>query len=224
MSNYPNPVLPLNSEIPDFWLPDYRGAIIPRDHLTMGAQAVLIMFICNHSPYVKHIREVIKKLASEYQTRGVNIAAINSNDITLSPQDCPEKMSEEAKLHNYPFYYLFDGTQEVAKAFGVVFMPHFFIFNKNGHLVYQGQMDESRPGNGVPVTGALLRDALNSVVKHKKIKTSQTDTFPGCAIKWHDDTLPAYVQEYQRYLSTKDKTSTDQELCCERYLERTKIV
>ena len=116
--------LPLGSELPDFWLPDINGVIVPKE-LLIGGPASLVVFMCNHSPYVKHIREVLVKVIWEYQQRGISVVAINPNDINLSPEDCPNRMKEEAGLYGYTFPYLFDGTQSVARSFNVLFTPDF---------------------------------------------------------------------------------------------------
>lgn len=183
--------LPIGSDLPDFWLPDIEGTIVPRDRL-LGAPAILVIFMCNHSPFVKHIREVLIRLTWEYQQRGVVTVAINSNDITQSPEDSPAKMKEESKLYRYSFSYLFDGTQEVAKSFRAGFTPDFFIFNKKGKLSYHGQMDDSRPGNGKPVTGKDLRDALNAILADQKLDILQKPG-SGTLIKWKIGNEPHYL-------------------------------
>ncbi|MFP4681287.1 MAG: thioredoxin family protein [Chitinispirillaceae bacterium] len=183
--------LPPGSELPDFWLPDVDGSIVARDHLE-GAPATLVVFMCNHSPFVIHIREVLIKLIREFQQKGVKAVAINSNDISLCPQDAPVVMREESRRCSYSFPYLFDGTQEVAEAFGVVFMPDFFVFSRKGRLVYHGQMDPSRPGNGVPVTGGALRGALEEVLQGRTPPDTQTES-TGCAVQWKKGRIPDYV-------------------------------
>ena len=175
-------VLPLGSDLPDFWLPDTEGVIIPKDHL-MGAPAVLVVFMCNHSHYVKHVREVMVKMIREFQQRGVAAVAINSNDIEQFPDDCPDRMKEDARNYGYTFPYLFDGTQDVARMFKVSCTPDFFVFNKEGKLIYHGQMDDSRPDNSKPVTGNDIREALNSTLTGQSPLIVQKPS-SGCSIKW----------------------------------------
>lgn len=207
--NQASPVLPPGSKMPDFWLPDFRGTIIPGEQLFMGASSVLIIFMCNHSLFVKHIREVLIKLVCEYQVRGVKTAAINSNDIKKSPQDSPENMKREARIYNYPFHYLFDGTQEVARNFGVVYLPDFFVFSRGGKLIYHGSMDESRPGNNIPVTGNLLRNALNCALEGKEPEKS-CHCATGCRVLWREGNIPFYV----------NASSEDQDgFCCDGCIE-----
>lgn len=174
--------LPLGSELPDFWLPDINGVIVPKE-LLIGGPASLVVFMCNHSPYVKHIREVLVKVIWEYQQRGISVVAINPNDINLSPEDCPNRMKEEARLYGYTFPYLFDGTQSVARSFNVLFTPDFFVFDREGKLAYHGQMDDSRPENNLPVTGKDLRDALNAAILGEKPPSIQKPS-SGSVIRW----------------------------------------
>ncbi|MFW6245400.1 MAG: thioredoxin family protein [Fibrobacterota bacterium] len=188
-------ILPLGSELPDFWLPDVDGTIVASDHL-FKAPAVLVVFMCNHSPFVIHLREVLVKLVREFQQKGVRVVAINPNDITLSPQDAPVLMKEESCRFGYTFPYLFDGTQEVARTFRVAYMPDFFVFNRGGKLVYHGQMDESRPGNGTPVTAASLREALEDVLRGKAPETAQKKS-EGCAVQWREGRR--YASFYRPY-------------------------
>ena len=152
---------------------------------------MLVVFMCNHSLYVKHIREVIVKIIREYQQRGVAAIAINSNDIEQFHDDCPDRMKEDARIYGYSFPYLFDGTQDVARMFRVSCTPDFFVFNKEGKLVYHGQMDDSRPGNNIPVTGKDLSAALDAVLEGKKVSDMQRPSM-GCNIKWKESNQPDY--------------------------------
>lgn len=160
----------LGSTLPDFGLPDIDGNLVLSDHL-LGASAILVTFICNHSSYVKHIREVLVKLIRELQQYGIKAVGINSNDIEISPEDRPDRMKEDALTFGYTFPYLFDATQLVARKFKVNCTPDFLVYSKEGLLTYHGQMDDSRPGNGMPVTGKDLRNALQATLKGEKILT-----------------------------------------------------
>ncbi len=203
-------ILPLGSELPDFWLPDVDGTIIARDHLA-AAPATLVVFMCNHSPYVKHLREVLVKLAREFQFKGVKVVAINPNDIRRSPLDAPVMMKEESRLYGYTFPYLFDGTQEVAKSFGVVYLPDFFIFNRNARLVYHGQMDDSRPGNGLPVTGSSLRAALQDALQSKDPPLPHIQSM-GCTVQWKGE-IPFHVESH--FMSSEIHSGQGVQACCE---------
>lgn len=158
----------LGSDLPDFGLPDIEGNFVLRDHL-LGASAILVAFICNQCSYVKHIREVMVKLIREYQAYGIKAVGINSNDIEISPDDRPDRMKEDSRIYGYTFPYLFDATQIVAKKFRVNCTPDFFVYSKDGKLTYHGQLDDSRPGNGRPVTGKDLRQALQATLENHQI-------------------------------------------------------
>jgi peroxiredoxin len=181
-------ILPLGSDLPDFWLPDIEGIIVPKDRL-LGSSAILVIFMCNHSRYLKHLREVLIRLIFEFQQRGVAVVAINSEDIIQFPDDCPDRMKEDASLYGYSFPYLFDGTQQVARLFGVSAIPDFFIFDKVGKLVYHGQMDDSRPDNDKPVTGKDIRRALDAVLSGKRPLLIQKQT-SGSFLKWKTSNEP----------------------------------
>ena len=179
----PSAMIPLGSEAPDFRLPD---AVSGRE-LSLGEMksdvATVVMFICNHCPYVKHIQRGLVELAGDYAPRGVSFVAINSNDVENYPDDSPERMKETAEEKGYPFPYLFDGTQEVAKAYDAACTPDFFVYDKNMRCLYRGQLDDSRPGNGKPVTGADMRKALDAVAAGEEIAWEQVPSV-GCNIKW----------------------------------------
>ncbi|KAJ0969420.1 hypothetical protein J5N97_022297 [Dioscorea zingiberensis] len=150
--------------------------------------ALLVMFICNHCPFVKHLKKDIVKLTSFYMGKGLGVVAISSNSIDTHPQDGPEFMAEDAKLFNYPFPYLFDETQDVARAFGAVCTPEFFLFKKDGRrpfeLFYHGQFDDSRPNSNIPVTGRDLSLAIDCVLSGQHLSIAQKPSI-GCSIKWH---------------------------------------
>lgn len=148
--------------------------------------ATVIMFICNHCPYVKHIRGQLAALANDYQAKGVSFIAINSNDANAYPEDSPDNMRIEVQSQGYSFPYLFDATQEVAKAYGAACTPDFFVFDKDLACVYRGQLDDSRPGNNIAVSGQDLRAALDSVMANKPVSDNQKPSV-GCNIKWKSD-------------------------------------
>ncbi|XP_021601004.1 uncharacterized protein LOC110606489 isoform X2 [Manihot esculenta] len=150
--------------------------------------ALLVMFICNHCPFVKHLKKDIVKLSNFYMKKGLAVVAISSNSVVTHPQDGPVFMAEEAKMFNYPFPYLYDESQEVARNFGAVSTPEFFLFKKDGRrpfeLVYHGQFDDSRPSNNVPVTGRDLSLAIDCVLSGQPVSSVQKPSV-GCSIKWH---------------------------------------
>jgi peroxiredoxin len=190
MAVTPSTMLPLGTKVPQFRLRDPQGKWVSSDDFK-AAPALLVAFICNHCPFVKHIRSEFAELAREYKARGVGIVGINSNDLVASPDDRPEKMAEEAKQIGYVFPYLFDETQEVAKAYRAACTPDLFLFDRKGLLVYRGQFDGSRPGNGTPVTGEDLRSALDTVLTGDVVPTDQKPSI-GCNIKWRNGNAPDY--------------------------------
>lgn len=175
-------LLSLGEEAPDFALPNLDGKAV---HLAdfKGKAATLVMFVCNHCPYVIHVRHGIARLADDYLPKNVGFLAINSNDVENYPDDNPAKMKTFAKGAGWKFPYLFDETQEVAKAYHAACTPDFFLFDKNHKLVYRGQLDESCPGNNMPVTGKDLRHALDCVLAGKPVPEKQFPSM-GCNIKW----------------------------------------
>src|SRR5271157_3085312 len=190
MSLTPSTMLALGTSAPDFRLPDTRGhTVSPADF--KSAPALLVLFICNHCPYVKHIRSGLADLGREYQKRAVAIVAINSNDAENYPEDSPERMKQEVKTAGYVFPYLYDDAQSAAKAYRAACTPDIFLFDKNRRLVYRGQFDDSRPGNGRPVTGRDLRAALDAVLAGKPVPEPQTASM-GCNIKWKAGNAPDY--------------------------------
>lgn len=163
MAETASSMLPLGTSAPDFSLPDPSGKLVSLNDFK-DARALLVAFICNHCPYVKHIQKQFASLAKEYQARGVGVVAINSNDVESYPEDRPEKMAEEIKQAGYTFPYLYDESQQVAKAYRAACTPDLYLFDRDYRLVYRGQFDDSRPGNARPVSGADLRTALDAVL------------------------------------------------------------
>jgi peroxiredoxin len=190
MALTPSTMLPLGTAAPDFQLPDTNGKTISLADFK-GAQALLVVFMCNHCPYVIHIRAGLAQLANDYSPRGVGIAGINSNDAKNYPDDSPAKMKAEVKNAGYIFPYLYDETQAVAKSYRAACTPDFFLFDRGRRLVYRGQFDASRPGNGIPVTGKDLRAALDAVLAGKPTSEFQTPSI-GCNIKWKAENEPDY--------------------------------
>lgn len=176
-------MLPLGTEAPDFSLPDtVSGKTIRFDDIASD-KATVVMFICNHCPYVIHVNPEIVKLANDYREKGVGFVAISSNDVENYPADSPEKMKQVAVSEGYPFPYLYDETQEVAKAYDAACTPDFYVFDKNKKLAYRGRLDESRPNSGKPLTGKDLRSALDAVLEGRSPDESQYPS-AGCNIKW----------------------------------------
>ncbi|MDP1614857.1 MAG: thioredoxin family protein [Methylococcales bacterium] len=176
-------MLTLGTAAPHFCLEDVQsGEMIALD-AEPGVKASVIMFICNHCPYVKHVISGIVDLAREYQAKGIRFIAINSNDASQYPDDSPENMKRLAKADQYPFPYLFDATQEVARAYQAACTPDFYVFDEALSLVYRGQLDDSRPGNKIPVTGASIRQALDEVLANRPVPVEQKPSL-GCNIKW----------------------------------------
>lgn len=182
----------LGMTAPDFELPDFNGRVYSLKDFD-GAPALLIMFICNHCPYVKHIQSELVKFCKEYQEKGVAIVAINSNDFNAYPEDSPQKMREVASQFGYTFPYLVDESQQVAKAYRAACTPDFFLFDKERKLVYRGQFDDSRPKmeNPLPVTGKDLREAVESVLSGRLVSPIQKPSM-GCNIKWKPGNEPDY--------------------------------
>lgn len=186
MARTPSTMLPLGTVAPAFTLPDVvTGKNLSLQELKSD-KATLIMFICNHCPYVKHIQSPLVALAKEYQAQGIAVIAISSNDVVEYPDDSPEKMKEVAERLGYPFPYLYDESQEVAKAYQAACTPDFYIFDKNLRCVYRGQLDDSRPQNGVPVTGKDIRAALDAILLNQPVDDEQKPSL-GCNIKWKNN-------------------------------------
>lgn len=191
MALTPSTMLPLGTKAPDFSLPDTEGNTVSLSDFK-GKKALLVMFICNHCPYVKHVREELAKLGKECEAKDVGVVAINSNDVDNYPEDSPEKMAQEKQHFGYTFPYLYDETQEVAKAYSAACTPDFFLFGQDHKLVYRGQFDDSRPGNDIPVTGNDLREAIDKVLDGDTISMKQKPSM-GCNIKWKPGNAPGYA-------------------------------
>ena len=183
-------MLPLGSMAPDFRLPDTNGKMVALSDFK-GKPALLVMFICNHCPYVKHIQLGLAQLARDYLPRGVAIVGISSNDVANYPADSPAEMAKEVKSAGYVFPYLYDEIQAVAKAYRAACTPDFYVFDKDRRLVYRGQFDDSRPGSGFLVTGQDLRAALDAVLAGQPVSLSQKPSL-GCNIKWKAGNEPEY--------------------------------
>ncbi len=195
MAQTSSTMAPMGMKAPAFRLPDTAGKIVSLDDFR-SAPVLLVAFICTHCPFVKHIRSHFAQLAREYQKRGVAVVAISSNDVAAWPDDSPEKMAEEAMSAGYTFPYLFDETQEVAKAYRAACTPDFYVFDRERRLVSRGQMDDSRPSTSVPVTGSDLRKALDAALEGRSVSSDQKPSV-GCNIKWKTGNEPEYygVQE-----------------------------
>lgn len=183
MARTPSNMLPLGTIAPGFNLPDTITDKMVSLGQIKGLNGTLIMFICNHCPFVKHVNSTITQLATNYQAKGIAFIAISSNDVVNYPQDAPELMKQTALTENYSFPYLFDESQEVAKAYEAACTPDFYLFDNTLRLAYRGQLDDSRPGNGIPSTGLDLSNAMEALLNNKPINPVQKPSI-GCNIKW----------------------------------------
>lgn len=185
-------MLPLGTPAPDFRLPDPEGRMYALNDFQQSP-VLLVMFLCNHCPYVKHIRHELAALVREYQARGVAAVGINANDVSAYPEDSPERMAEEVRAVGYTFPYLYDASQEVAKAYRAACTPDFFVFDRERRLFYRGQFDDSRPRveHPLPVTGADLRAALDAALAGKPPPEIQKPSL-GCNTKWKPGNEPDY--------------------------------
>ncbi|MGI9189012.1 MAG: thioredoxin family protein [Longimicrobiaceae bacterium] len=190
MARTASTMLPLGTPAPDFRLPDTEGKTVALDDFA-DAPALLVMFICNHCPFVQHVRDELARLGRDYRPRGAAIVAISSNDAEAYPQDGPDAMRREKEAVGYTFPYLYDESQEVAKAYGAACTPDFYLFDEDRRLVYRGQLDASRPGNALPVTGEDLRAALEATLAGAAANPNQVPSI-GCNIKWKPGNEPAY--------------------------------
>lgn len=183
MAATPSTMLPLGTRIPDFSLPNAVDGreVSPKDN--EGSVALVVMFICNHCPFVKHVLQELGALARDYLPKRIGFMAINSNDVLAYPDDAPERMKELAQAEGWSFPFVYDETQEVAKAFQAACTPDFYVFDAQHKLVYRGQLDDSRPGNGVPVTGRDIRAALDAIIAGRDVPKDQKPSI-GCNIKW----------------------------------------
>ena len=185
-------MLALGTEAPDFALPDVSTGRTVRRSDFDDEKALLVMFICRHCPYVRHVRSALADLGRDYQDQEIGIVAIGSNDPAAYPEDAPESLAEEAREAGYTFPYLFDETQEVARAYTAACTPDFFLFGPDRRLVYRGQLDSSRPGGSVPVTGEDLRAAIDAVLADQPVSEDQRPSV-GCTIKWRPGNEPEYA-------------------------------
>ncbi len=183
-------MLPLGTRAPDFQLPDTNGNIVSLSDFE-AVPALLVIFMCNHCPFVKHVLDGMIELIKEYQDKGVAVVGINSNDVENFAEDAPEMMAEIATQKGFSFPYLYDEIQQVARAYHAACTPDFFLFDKDRKLFYRGQMDDSRPGNGIAVTGADLRTALDALLQNKQPPSGQKPSM-GCNIKWKSGNEPDY--------------------------------
>jgi len=186
----PSTMLPLGTEAPDFSLVNVDGRTVSRTDFA-DAPALLVIFMCNHCPYVKHLADAIAGFTSQYMAKGLAVVGINSNDVANYPADSPEQMVAEAETRGYRFPYLYDDTQEVAKAYRAACTPDFYLFDGQRRLVYRGQFDASRPDSGIPITGADLRAAVDAVLAGGKPSAEQRPSI-GCNIKWKPGNEPDY--------------------------------
>ncbi len=190
MVRTPSTMLPLGTEAPDFSLPSQEGTSVSLADFA-DAPAIVVAFVCNHCPFVKHLADEFAAFGNEYKDKGVAVVAISSNDVKNYPDDSPEKMQAEAKARGYEFPYLYDESQEVAKAYAAACTPDFYVFDKDRRLVYRGQFDASRPDSGIPVTGEDLRAAVDAVLAGNQPPAEQYPSI-GCNIKWKPGNEPDY--------------------------------
>jgi peroxiredoxin len=181
---------PLGTRAPDFSLPNIDGKTVRLADFS-DRRGLLVIFMCNHCPFVVHLRSALAAFATEFQAKGMGVVGINANDVSSHPDDSPQRMADEAKSAGYTFPYLFDETQEVAKAYGAACTPDFFLFDSSGRLAYRGQFDDSRPGNGKAITGADLRTACEAVLSGQPAPHTQKASI-GCNIKWKAANAPEY--------------------------------
>jgi len=191
MVRTPSTMLPLGTSAPDFSLMNVDGRIVSLKDFD-DAPALLVIFMCNHCPYVVHVADHLAQLAQEYMARGLAVVGINSNDVAGYPADSPEQMVAEAEARGYAFPYLYDETQEVAQAYQAACTPDLFVFDKKMKLAYRGQLDSSRPDSGIPITGQDLRAALDAVLAGQAPRVDQTPSL-GCNIKWKPGNEPGYL-------------------------------
>jgi len=190
MALTPSTMLELGTPAPDFRLPNTEGRLLTLNDF-QGSKALLIIFMCNHCPYVKHLRAALAEFAREFQPQGLAVIAINANDAAKYPDDSPEKMVDEVAEAGYTFPYLFDESQKTAKAYRAACTPDFFLFDAQRRLVYRGQFDDRRPGNNIPVTGKDMRAAVNATLAGKPVSADQNPSI-GCNIKWKPGNEPEY--------------------------------
>lgn len=176
-------MIPLETQAPKFKLKDTNSNFEYSFDELKGTKGTLVFFICNHCPFVIHVIDEIIRIANDYRVQGIGIIAISSNDVSKYPQDGPKYMTEFAFNHKIEFPYLYDENQEVAKAFNAACTPDFFLFDAQDKLFYRGQLDDSRPGNGIPLSGSDLRNAIDAIIYNRNLKSPQKPSI-GCNIKW----------------------------------------
>ncbi|NNE55544.1 MAG: thioredoxin family protein [Flavobacteriales bacterium] len=184
MARTPTTQIDLGFKAPNFSLPDVTSGKDISFSDVKGERGTLVMFICNHCPFVIHVKDELVRLANDYRSKGFGFVAISSNDVVNYPQDSPEKMKEFAKLAQFPFPYLYDETQEVAKAYDAACTPDFSLFDREDVCVYRGQLDDSRPGNGEPVDGHSLREVFDLMLNGSPVPQEGQRPSIGCNIKW----------------------------------------
>ena len=190
MSETPSRMIELGTTAPDFFLPDTVSGQKVSLKTFGGKKAVLVMFICPHCPFVKHVQNELASLGRDYAEREVGIVAISSNDAESYPEDSPPRLKEMAERLAFSFPFCYDENQEIARAYGAACTPDFFLFDASRRLVYRGQLDDSRPGNGVPVTGIDLRRAMDAVLANLPVNANQKPSI-GCNIKWKPGNEPS---------------------------------
>ena len=183
MSDTASTMIPLETPAPEFRLKDTNSNYHYSFNDLKGSKGTLVIFMCNHCPFVHHVLDEILMIANDYRVQGIGIIAISSNDVDRYPQDGPELMREFAFQNKIDFPYLYDESQEVAKAFEAACTPDFFLFDAQNKLFYRGQMDDSRPGNGIPLSGSDLRNAIDAVIYNRTLASPQKPSM-GCSIKW----------------------------------------
>ncbi len=195
MSATASTMLPLGTNMPGFMLPDtVSGKLVRSSDLAKGKRAMVVMFICNHCPYVKHVRDELARLARDYAPKGIGFAAISSNDVSEYPDDGPELMKREAAEAGYTFPYLYDEDQGAAKSYRAACTPDFYVFDSEGKLFYRGQLDETRPRSGAPANGKDLRHALEMVLRTGASPPERQMPSIGCNIKWKAGRDPDYAK------------------------------
>jgi peroxiredoxin len=183
MARTESAMLALGTTAPEFSLPDVVSNKMVDRNLAAGPKGLLVMFICRHCPFVKHLEKALAQLGRDYQGKGIGIVAISSNDAVVYPDDAPDSLAAQARELGFPFPYLYDESQDIARAYDATCTPDFFLFDKDMKLVYRGQFDDSRPGSGIPVTGKDLRDAMDALLAGQPIHPVQKPSL-GCNIKW----------------------------------------
>ena len=183
MARTPSNMIPLGTIAPEFYLKDTNSNNVYSFEDLKGSKGTLVIFMCNHCPFVIHVINEIVMIANDYRVQGIGIIAISSNDIVKYPEDSPELMADFALQHKIDFPYLFDETQETAKAYEAACTPDFYLFDNQNKLFYRGQLDDSRPGNGIPLSGTDLRNAIDALIYNRILNEIQKPSI-GCNIKW----------------------------------------